>query len=40
LLDLGTGPGTQALHLAKKGFDVIGSDISETVIKEIRLFDV
>ena len=32
-LDLGTGPGTQARHLAKKGFDVIGSDISETVIK-------
>ncbi|MDX1373623.1 MAG: class I SAM-dependent methyltransferase, partial [Nitrososphaeraceae archaeon] len=32
-LDLGTGPGTQAVKLANKGFDiVIGSDISETVI--------
>jgi ubiquinone/menaquinone biosynthesis C-methylase UbiE len=32
-LDLGTGPGTQAIELAKKGFVVIGSDIAETVIK-------
>lgn len=32
-LDLGTGPGTQAVKLANKGFDiVVGSDISETVI--------
>ena len=37
LLDLGTGPGTQAMHLAKKGFDVIGSDISETVIKRNKI---
>jgi|SoiMethySBSTD1v2_1073268.scaffolds.fasta_scaffold631901_1 ubiquinone/menaquinone biosynthesis C-methylase UbiE len=32
-LDLGTGPGTQAIELAKKGFVVVGSDIAETVIK-------
>jgi ubiquinone/menaquinone biosynthesis C-methylase UbiE len=32
-LDLGTGPGTQAIQLAQRGFDVIASDISETVIK-------
>ena len=37
LLDLGTGPGTQAMHLAKKGFDVVGSDISETVIKRNKI---
>ena len=37
LLDLGTGPGTQALQLVKKGFDVIGSDISETVIKRNKI---
>jgi len=36
-LDLGTGPGTQAMELAKKGFDVIGSDISETVIKRNKI---
>jgi ubiquinone/menaquinone biosynthesis C-methylase UbiE len=36
-LDLGTGPGTQAMQLAKKGFDVIGSDISETVIKRNKI---
>ncbi len=28
LLDLGTGPGTQALHLAARGFEVTASDIS------------
>lgn len=33
-LDLGTGPGTQAVKLANNGFEVIiGSDISEIVIK-------
>jgi ubiquinone/menaquinone biosynthesis C-methylase UbiE len=36
-LDLGTGPGTQAMQLANKGFDVIGSDISETVIKRNKI---
>ena len=29
-LDLGTGPGTQAIWLAKRGFKVIGSDLSES----------
>ena len=32
-LDLGTGPGTQAVELSKKGFDVTGSDISPTAIQ-------
>jgi SAM-dependent methyltransferase len=32
-LDLGTGPATQAIWLAKRGFNVIGSDLSETAIK-------
>ena len=32
-LDLGTGPATQATWLAKRGFNVIGSDLSETAIK-------
>jgi len=31
-LDLGTGPGTQALQLAKKGFDVTGADLSQNAI--------
>ncbi|MGZ5509677.1 MAG: class I SAM-dependent methyltransferase [Nitrososphaeraceae archaeon] len=32
-LDLGSGRGTQAVQLAKKRFNLIGSDISKTVIK-------
>ena len=36
-LDLGIGPGTQAMQLTKKWFDVIGSDISETVIKRNKI---
>ena len=36
-LDLGTGPGIQAMELAKKGFDVIGSDISGTVIERNKI---
>src|SRR6266508_2149245 len=28
-LDLGTGPGTQAIHLARRGFTVTATDISE-----------
>ena len=36
-LDLGTGLGTQAMELAKKGFDVIGSDISGTVIERNKI---
>jgi 2-polyprenyl-3-methyl-5-hydroxy-6-metoxy-1,4-benzoquinol methylase len=33
ILDLGTGPGTQAMQLARKGFDVTATDISETAIR-------
>ncbi|HYY51106.1 MAG TPA: class I SAM-dependent methyltransferase [Nitrososphaeraceae archaeon] len=36
LLDLGTGPATQATLLAKRGFQVIGSDLSEAAIKRAR----
>ena len=36
LLDLGTGPATQAILLAKRGFNVIGSDLSEAAIKRAR----
>lgn len=32
LLDLGTGPGTQAIELAARGFDVTASDISSAAI--------
>jgi 2-polyprenyl-3-methyl-5-hydroxy-6-metoxy-1,4-benzoquinol methylase len=32
-LDIGTGPGTQAIALANMGFSVTGTDISETAIK-------
>ena len=35
-LDLGTGPGTQARLLAKRGFRVIGSDLSEAAIRRAR----
>jgi SAM-dependent methyltransferase len=35
-LDLGTGPATQAIWLAKRGFKVIGSDLSEAAIKRAR----
>jgi 2-polyprenyl-3-methyl-5-hydroxy-6-metoxy-1,4-benzoquinol methylase len=31
-LDLGTGPGMQAMALAEKGFEVTGSDLSATAI--------
>jgi len=37
VLDLGTGPGTQAIALAKRGFEVTASDISETAVKKARL---
>ncbi len=36
-LDLGTGPGTQAIELAKKGFKVTGSDISPSAIENAKL---
>ncbi|MFL5807615.1 MAG: SAM-dependent methyltransferase [Roseiflexaceae bacterium] len=32
-LDLGTGPGTQAMQLAHRGFDVTATDISEEAIR-------
>lgn len=32
VLDLGTGPGTQAMALAERGFDVTATDISEAAI--------
>ena len=36
-LDLGTGPGTQAIELAKKGFKVTGSDVSPSAIEKAKL---
>jgi 2-polyprenyl-3-methyl-5-hydroxy-6-metoxy-1,4-benzoquinol methylase len=35
-LDLGTGPGTQAVALAERGFHVIGSDLSGHAIEQAR----
>jgi cyclopropane fatty-acyl-phospholipid synthase-like methyltransferase len=35
-LDLGTGPGTQAMQLARRGFDVTATDISEAAIRLAR----
>ena len=35
-LDLGTGPATQAIALAKRGFDVTGSDVSGPGIEKAR----
>jgi SAM-dependent methyltransferase len=35
-LDLGTGPGTQALQLSNLGFDVTGSDLSENAIQKAK----
>jgi cyclopropane fatty-acyl-phospholipid synthase-like methyltransferase len=35
-LDLGTGPGTQAIHLARRGFAVTATDISEAAIRFAR----
>lgn len=34
VLDLGTGPGTQALSLAERGFDVTGSDLSGSAVEK------
>ena len=33
-LDLGMGPGTQAIQLSNQGFEVTGSDISQTAVKK------
>ncbi len=38
-LDLGTGPATQAIWLAKRGFKVIGSDLSEAANNRARKID-
>ena len=39
-LDVGTGPGTQAIGLSKLGFDVTGIDISEdAILKAMQLND-
>ena len=35
-LDLGTGPGTQAIRLAKLGFESTGADISKNAINKAR----
>jgi SAM-dependent methyltransferase len=35
-LDLGTGPGTQAIQLSNLGFDVTGSDLSENAIRKAK----
>ena len=35
-LDLGTGPGTQAIQLAKLGFDVTGVDLSVSAIEKAK----
>lgn len=34
VLDLGTGPGTQAIALAERGFQMIATDLSETAIRQ------
>lgn len=36
ILDLGTGPATQAMHLAKRGFDVLATDISSSAIRKAK----
>lgn len=35
-LDLGTGPGTQALQLCKYNFEVTGTDISQSAIEKAK----
>jgi 2-polyprenyl-3-methyl-5-hydroxy-6-metoxy-1,4-benzoquinol methylase len=36
ILDLGTGPGTQAIALAERGFEVTGSDLSAGAIEQAK----
>ncbi len=36
VLDLGTGPGTQAIALAKLGFQVTGADVSPSAVRKAR----
>ena len=35
-LDIGTGPGTQAIQLAKIGFEVTGTDLSKSAIEKAK----
>jgi len=35
-LDLGTGPGTQAMQISNLGFDVTGSDLSNSAIERAK----
>lgn len=34
-LDLGTGPGTQAIALAERGFQVTATDVSDTAVRNV-----
>jgi len=36
ILDIGTGPGTQAIELAGRGFEVTATDISDTAIQKAK----
>ncbi len=36
ILDLGTGPATQAIALAKRGYDVVATDIAPSAIEKAR----
>src|SRR5256886_11834941 len=36
VLDLGTAPATQAMNIARRGFDVIAPDISPSAIKKAK----
>lgn len=36
VLDIGSGPGTQAIELARLGFKVTGIDVSETAVEKAR----
>ncbi|BCX82499.1 hypothetical protein MIT9_P2085 [Methylomarinovum caldicuralii] len=36
VLDLGTGPGTQAVALARRGFQVVATDVSPTAVEQAR----
>ena len=39
-LDLGTGPGTQALQLSKFNFKVTGTDISQSAIEKAKKLSI
>jgi len=36
VLEIGTGPGTQAIELARKGFEVTATDVSQTAIDKAK----